>query len=88
MSFQSERRVCARKQYACDWCGEPIEVGEMHVKGARGDWKDLDSWRLHQECADAVRREMEDATPDDFCTFTRGMPRGMTTAEQKARGEA
>ena len=81
MSFQSERRVYARKQYACDWCGEPIEVGEMHVKGARGDWKELDSWRLHLECHAAVQRSMEDADPDDICTFTRNMPRGIAVQE-------
>ena len=81
MSFQTEKIVRARKPHTCGWCGEPIEVGEMHVKGSRGDGDGLDTWRLHLECHAAVRRSMEDADPDDVCSFARNMPRGIAVQE-------
>ena len=81
MSFQTEKIVRARKPHTCDWCGDEISAGSQYLKGARGDGEDLDSWRLHMECHEAVRRSMEDADPDDICTFTRNMPRGIAVQE-------
>ena len=81
MSFQTEKIALSRKPHICDWCGDAIWTGLQYIKGARGDGEDLDTWRLHLECHAAVQRSMEDADPDDICTFTRNMPRGIAVQE-------
>ena len=82
MSFQTEKIIRARKPHTCDWCGDEISAGSQYLKGTRSDTdKRLDTWRLHMECHAAVRRSMEDAAPDDICTFTRNMPRGIAVQE-------
>lgn len=39
-----------RKDYRCEWCGQPIPKGEKHghfVGIFEGDFQD---WRMHSEC--------------------------------------
>ena len=90
MSFKTEKFVRGKKSHVCDWCGERIEPREKHVKGASGNGKNLDSWRLHMECYGAVQRTLNEFPDDDGCPLPGNMTRGMTPdeADQKARGEA
>ena len=54
----------ARKQYVCDWCGQPINIGDAY---SRWRWFGdiVCTVRAHEECIDAVhasdyyREEME-----------------------------
>ena len=90
MSFKTEKFVRGKKPHVCDWCGERIKVGEKHVKGASGDGKNLDSWRLHLECYGAVQRALDAYPDEDGYPLTGDMPRGMTPDEaaREARSEA
>lgn len=52
----------ARKDYRCEWCGDPIPTGEQHVHFVgvwEGEWQ---NWRMHNECHEAAAdsEEMQD----------------------------
>ena len=52
--YSTDRDVRARKAHKCDWCAEPIEVGELHrVRSGHFDYR---AWRYrtHLECNHAM----------------------------------
>jgi hypothetical protein len=56
-TFDDVRFPVARKQYRCEWCGEPIKIGEKHPQFV-GKWEDeFQSWRMHSECYEATSRD-------------------------------
>ena len=62
-----------RKQYKCQWCREPILIGEKHHHywgKYDGEMQDI---RMHTECAKAAQRsDLDDGLPMET------IPRGMT----------
>ena len=64
----------ARKQHACDWCGEPIERGDKHVRES-GVWDGYAfRFRLHGECQHAMaanpcRDDRTGHDPDEACDY-------------------
>lgn len=57
--FNSNTAPVARKVHRCEWCGEPIPIGEKHVKFS-GKWEgDFQSWRMHPECYEAAGQDDE-----------------------------
>lgn len=70
----------ARKEYVCQWCNEPILVGEQHHH-YWGKWEgDMQSTRMHLECADAASDSDLETLPDNT------IPRGMTYQEYERCG--
>ncbi len=52
--FGDVRYPVARKAHKCEWCGEPIHVGERHPQFV-GQWDgEFQHWRMHSECYGAV----------------------------------
>lgn len=68
MSWQllSETTPRARKQHRCEWCPEPIEVGEKHARYVGIFDGDLQVTRMHTECLDASVRS-DPATDAELC---------------------
>lgn len=70
----------ARKPYRCYLCGEPIPVGEKHVKRTGVGEDGLDAFRMHEEC----ERESDAWDEMDWeCFFEGDMPRPTKPAEAK-----
>ena len=59
--FGSYRYPVGRKDHRCEWCGEPIPMGEKHTQYV-GMWEnEFQNWRMHNECFSAADHEdMED----------------------------
>lgn len=77
MSFEliSASYPRARKQYACEWCGQKIEVGEKHYSRTfRFDG--FQTGRMHLECEKAMRDSNRDELSDgwSFGEMARGVP--------------
>lgn len=72
----SETRPIAKKQHRCEWCGGNIEPGEKYYRWA-GIYDGFQSWCMHEECKDALSREVDDDRywDDEFpsCEHERGM---------------
>jgi len=47
----------ARKEYRCEWCGEPILKKEKHYKETGKFEGEFTSYRMHMECKDAVSKQ-------------------------------
>lgn len=61
----------ARKQHRCEWCGEPIPVGEKHTQYV-GKWEgEFQNWRMHNECFDSADKEDRQ---DGFSPFENERP--------------
>lgn len=57
-SFGDTRFPVARKDYRCEWCGQPIPVGEKHAHFV-GKWEgEFQNWRMHSECLSANERDI------------------------------
>lgn len=50
MDFGTTTHPVARKQYRCEWCGEPILQNEKHMKYAGMYQSEFQNWRMHLEC--------------------------------------
>ena len=48
------RKVRARKEYRCSWCGEAIRVGEVHQYRVYRYHEAFITSREHIECAEAM----------------------------------
>jgi predicted nucleic acid-binding Zn-ribbon protein len=47
----------ANKPHKCVWCGEEILKGEKHTQ-FKGCWQgDMQNWRMHNECNEALAVE-------------------------------
>ena len=44
------RKVKARKEYRCDWCGEPIHRGETYARDTIVNDGEIYTWHSHDEC--------------------------------------
>lgn len=53
----SSRQPVARKEHRCEWCTEPIIVGEKHEHYTGVYDGDFQSTRMHFECLEASQRE-------------------------------
>ena len=56
MSFDSleEKRVKARKEHTCDWCGSTIKKGEKYKYSKNVQDGDIYSWKECDKCKDYV----------------------------------
>lgn len=55
--FGDGRTVRARKEFTCQWCHDPIRVGERHFRFT-GKWQgEFQDWRMHSDCEDAHQSE-------------------------------
>lgn len=68
MSFQllSETKPKARKPYACIWCTEKIQVGEVHIHQASKYDGDFQDHRWHPECWSAAVKDFKESGEEDF----------------------
>ncbi len=73
----------ARKAHRCSWCGEDIEVGEVHSAWV-GIYDGFYQGRMHIECIDAFNRE--DPYEGEFEEWSN--PRGKTEYEIELEQEA
>ena len=62
----------AAKDHRCEWCGEAIPKGEVHVQGSgmwEGDWQ---NWRMHNECYEMGN--LNDEIVEGFSPFENERP--------------
>jgi len=52
--YSTDRDVRARKAHKCDWCKEPIEVGELHRVESGHFESSAYRFRFHLECEHAL----------------------------------
>jgi hypothetical protein len=76
----------ARKVYSCEWCGEPILVGDTYKREV-SVYDEFQNKKWHPECWDAGTEYFADCR-DDECeylpgTMARGLPdeKGMEIAK-------
>lgn len=50
----------ARRAYACEWCGTPIEVGEVHSSWSYTDDGTVRRLRAHSDCIGPLNDSAED----------------------------
>jgi hypothetical protein len=75
--FGEGRTVRARKESTCQWCHDPIQVGEYHFRFV-GKWQgDFQDWRMHSDCEDAHQSETYEG---EICEDTH--QRGRTCADK------
>lgn len=55
----------ARKSHRCDWCNEPIAVGDPYVRQRNCDGPDVWTYRAHAECWEAAERMDRDDLESD-----------------------
>lgn len=70
-----------RKDYRCEWCGEPIPKGEKHyhyVGVWEGDWQ---NWRMHSECHTDANDSEE--LQDGFTPYEHERPKVTSEATQR-----
>lgn len=76
--FGEGKIVSARKAYTCEWCANPIPVGERHFQFI-GKWQgEFQNWRMHPDCEDAHQRETYEG---EICEATHW--RGTTCGEKE-----
>lgn len=52
--FGNTSHPVASKDHRCQWCGDPILIGERHARYV-GKWEgDFQDWRMHTECMDGA----------------------------------
>ena len=44
----------ARKEYGCEWCGQKIQIGELHLNRVYLSAGDFTAARMHMECEKAM----------------------------------
>ena len=52
MNLVKYKKVKAKEEHKCDFCGEIIEKGEEHYYSFVVDGKDNWPWRSHERCED------------------------------------
>lgn len=63
----------AKKQHRCDWCNEPIDVGQPYVRQRSVDGRDVYTWRAHPECYEAAGTlDNGDRECEAYVTHARG----------------
>ena len=82
MSFEllSGSFPVAKKAHKCVWCGEEIKIGEKHYKFVGLNDGDFQSSRLHNECWDAMKRDMNQTEEHEY-QIPEGMKRGLAQGE-------
>lgn len=65
----------AAKQHRCDWCGEPIAVGETYQRWRWYGDGTISAVRSHQECVAAAHEAAAEWGSDEV-TFNRSETRG------------
>lgn len=69
-----------RKPHRCEWCGEPIAVGE-ECKRYHGMWQgDWQNWYMHFECAEVYGEEGDDFD-DGFTPYDHERPSKLVEAK-------
>ena len=92
MSYTYERDVKARKEHRCDWCRQPILVGELH-RVASGHFDGYAfRWRQHLECVFAsyenpCLNERPTCEGCEHCEFGYEHPRGGYVTDDCEEGE-
>ena len=82
MSYATtERTPKARKEHRCDWCPEPIDVGEVHCYHSGVDNEGFYSWRIHADCKQAIEREWDWVRSWEEISWGETHKRGMTLNE-------
>lgn len=77
--FGDGRTVRARKEFTCQWCHDPILVGERHFRFT-GKWQgEFQDWRMHSDCEDAHQSETYEG---EICENAH--QRGRTCADKDA----
>jgi hypothetical protein len=71
-----ETTVKTRKKHECDWCPEPIEIGELAIDRAYIWEGEFCHGYLHPECLEAVKKS--DIGEDGF--FPQDQKRGIANA--------
>jgi hypothetical protein len=68
------QHVKGRKEYRCEWCGQSILYGEVHLSRVYVIWGEITSGRMHLECERAMVISSHDAICDGwvFGEFKRG----------------
>jgi hypothetical protein len=70
--FGTYSHPVGRKDYRCEWCGQPIPKGEQHAHYV-GLWEgEFQNWRVHQECMEALQLDNQDQ--DGFSPFENERP--------------
>jgi hypothetical protein len=75
--FSNHTYPVSRKEYRCEWCGEPIPKGEKHLHYTgvwEGEWQ---NWRMHMECQDDGY--LNEIIPDGFTPFENERPKVQST---------
>ena len=68
-----------RKDYRCEWCGEPIPKGEKHAHFT-GMWDgEFQNWRMHEECWQAGMAD--DSIGDGFSPYENERPEKKLTPQ-------
>ncbi len=65
MIWLSCSKPTAKKQHHCDWCPEPIVIGEKYVRESAVYCGDFQELKFHTECRDACS-EMARMNDGDF----------------------
>jgi len=74
--FGETKYPTAAKEHRCEWCGEPIVVGENHAHFA-GKWDgEFQNWRMHRECYSSASDNHE--LEDGFMPYEHERPTGAT----------
>ena len=76
--FFQDREHTARKPHTCEWCGETIEQGERYIYCAGVYYGDFFAYKMHQECRQAMFREMSYQGDYEMEFDPQSYKRGMT----------
>jgi len=63
------REVCCRHMYDCEWCGEPINKGEIGIVRVYKYDGDFNSSHMHPECFDALKRSLPEMWDGSFNAY-------------------
>lgn len=94
MQILSETTPTARKKHRCDFCGQPIDVGEKYDYQFNVNDGDACSWKTHSSCSALASKlnmyhecDDEGVGSDDFYEFVCSKYRDITGKRYRDDGK-